>query len=65
MYQFRDWHTSVNLYKQYLRPHLEFAVNPNQDKLSLEKIQKRALGMVLGLGGETYEEKLEELGLVL
>jgi hypothetical protein len=54
------------LYKQYVRPHLEFAVqawNPwtQQDKDILEKVHRRAVAVVSGLRGVTYEERLEEL----
>jgi hypothetical protein len=67
-FHYRDRHTFIGLYKQYVRPHLEFAVqawNPwtQHDKETLEKVQRRAVGMVSGLRGETYEEKLVELGL--
>jgi hypothetical protein len=34
-----------------------------QDKETLEKVQRKAVGMVLGLKGTTYELKPEELGL--
>jgi hypothetical protein len=33
------------------------------DKAVLEKIQQRALAMVSGLKGHSYEERLRELGL--
>jgi hypothetical protein len=67
-FHFRDRHTFVNLYKQYVRPHIEFAVQAwspwtQQDKEALETVQKRAVSMVSGLSGGTYEEKLRELGL--
>ncbi len=47
-FHFRDRHTFLNLYKQYVRPHLEFAVQAwspwtQQDKELLEKVQKRQL----------------------
>jgi hypothetical protein len=53
---------------QYVRPHLEFASpawSPwsEADKTVLEKIQRRAVFMVSGLKGKTYEDKLVELGL--
>jgi ribonuclease P/MRP protein subunit RPP40 len=58
----------VNLYKQYVCPHIEFAVQAwspwtQQDKEALETVQKQAVGMVSGLSGGTYEERLRELGL--
>jgi hypothetical protein len=54
------------LYKQYVRPHLEFAAQAwapwNQaDKDMLEKVQKRAVGMVTGLRSHEYEDRLREL----
>jgi hypothetical protein len=67
-FHYRDRHTFVNLYKQYVRPHLEFAVQAwspwtQHDKDLLEKVQKRAIAMVSGLQGTSYEERLEELGM--
>ncbi len=51
-----------------MRPHLEFATpawSPWQvsDIEVLEKIQKRAVGLIKGLRGRTYEEKCKELDL--
>ncbi len=56
-------------YWAYVRPHLEFAVpawSPWQegDKEVLEKVQKRAVKMISGLEGKTYEERLKEVGLL-
>ena len=53
---------------QYIRPHLEFAVPvwtpwTQGDIELLEKIQIRMVGMVSGLKGRNYQEKLKELGL--
>jgi ribonucleases P/MRP protein subunit RPP40 len=67
-FRYRDKVTFVQLYKQYVRPHLEFSVqawSPWQqaDKEKLEKVQKKAIGMVSGLRGHTYEDRLKELGL--
>ncbi len=67
-FHYRDRFTIVNLYKQYVRSHLEFAIQARspwtqQDKEELDRVQKRAVGMVSGLKGTTYKEKLEELGL--
>ena len=58
----------MKLYKLYVRPHLEFAAaawNPwtSADKETLEKVQKRAISMVSGLGNMNYEERLKELGM--
>jgi hypothetical protein len=67
-FHYRDRHIFKKLYIQYVRPHLEFAAvawSPwlEADKAVLEKIQQRAVSMVSGLKGTTYEEKLKELGL--
>ena len=58
----------MRLYKQYVLPHLEFssvAWSPwtVADRDILEKVQIRAVKMVTGLKGTTYEERLAELGL--
>jgi hypothetical protein len=68
-FHYRDRHVFARLYKQYVRPHLEFSTaawSPwtAQDIERLEKVQKRAVNMVSGLKGTTYEEKLEELELL-
>ncbi len=68
-FHFRDRNIFVNLYKQYVRPHLEFACpawSPwtETDKETLEKVQKRAIKMVSGLSGSSYEDRLAELGMV-
>ena len=67
-FHYRDRHTFMPLYKQYLRPHLEFAApawSPwtRNDIDCLEKVQKRAVSMVSGLAGHDYEDRLQELGL--
>lgn len=51
-----------------MRPHLEFAAaawSPwlDGDRECLEKVQKRAVGMISGLRAKTYEDKLVELGI--
>jgi hypothetical protein len=61
-------HIFVKLYIQYVRHHLEFAApawSPwlECEKEALEKIQRRAVGMVSGLKATTYEEILKELEL--
>jgi ribonuclease P/MRP protein subunit RPP40 len=68
-FHYRDRHIFIRLYIQYVRPHLEYAAvawSPwlEADKECLEKVQRRAVAMVTGLTGRTYEERLEELGLV-
>ena len=67
-FHYRDKYTFVKLYKQYVLPHLEFAVpvwSPWQDgdKELLERVQKRAISQISGLRGATYEEKLRELDM--
>ena len=64
---YRDKVTFFNLYKTYVRPHLEYAVQAWSpwnagDKSALENVQKRAVGMISNLRGRTYEERLAELG---
>jgi ribonucleases P/MRP protein subunit RPP40 len=67
-FHYRDRHTYVRLYAQYVRPHLEFA-GPAWapwaagDIASLEKVQERAIKAVSGLRGRTYSERLAELSL--
>jgi len=68
-FHYRDRHVFLRLYIQYVRPHLEFcapAWSPwhEGDKESLERVQRRAVGMISGLAGRTYEERLKELGIV-
>ena len=68
-FHFRDRRTFIKLYKQYVRPHLEFAVSAwspwtQGDREMLEKIQRRAVRMVSGLKGTSYEAKLEELDML-
>ena len=68
-FHYRNRYTFLSLYKQYVRPHLEFAVpawSPwsASDRQVLEKVQKRAIKMVSGLTANTYEGRLAELGLL-
>ena len=67
-FMFRDRKVFLQLYKQFIRCHLEFAVPAWSpwavgDIEVLEWVQRRAINMVAGLAGRTYEEKLTELGL--
>jgi hypothetical protein len=67
-FKYRDKSVFLQLYKQYVRPHLEFAVQAwspwhQADKEVLEKVQRRAVSMVAGLRGREYEDRLQELGL--
>ena len=59
---------SLTVYKVYIRPHLEYAVqvwNPylREDIDCIEQIQHRATKMVNGLRNKSYTERLEILGL--
>ena len=68
-FHYRDRRTFVQLYKQFVRPHLEFAVPAwapwtLADTQTLERVQQRAIRMVSGLKSNTYEGRLKELGLL-
>ena len=56
----------MGLYKTYVRPHLEYAVQAWSpwtlgDREVLEAIQRRAVKAVSNLMGRTYEKRLQEL----
>ena len=58
----------MSLYATYVRPHLEYAVQAwcpwtIGDKEVLEKVQRRAVGMVTNVKGKSYEEKLADMGM--
>ena len=62
--------TFVKLYKQYVRPHLEFSVTAwspwtEGDKECLERVQRRAVKMISGLASRArdYKDMLAELGI--
>ena len=66
-FHYRDRHVFIRLFKQYVRPHLEFSTQARSpwteaDKSVLEKVQQRAVRMVSGLKSE-YSERLTKLGL--
>ena len=68
-FHFRDRHTFLDLYKQQVRPHLEFAVDAWSPRTMadidcLERVQQKAVKAVSGLKGRTYEERLTEVGLL-
>jgi hypothetical protein len=58
----------LKLYKQSVRPHLEFA-SPAWSKWqkgdieTIERVQEKALRMTSGLKGENYEGRCKEAGL--
>lgn len=67
-FHYKDRHTFVKLYKQYVRPHLEFATpawSPWMagDRATLERVQEKAVRAVAGLKGRNYEERCKELNL--
>lgn len=67
-FHFRDRNIFIRLYKTYVRCHLEYSIpawSPwnAKDKELLERVQRRAVKMVSGLKGTTYEERLKELNL--
>jgi len=64
----RDVELWTALYKTYVRPHLEFAVQAwrpflRRDCAMLEKVQKRATRIPLSIRGKCYEERLSRMGL--
>ena len=66
-FTYRDCNT-IRLYKQYVRPHLEYCVQAwsawqQQDITTLENVQCRAVNAAPSLSG-TYEEKLSSLNLL-
>ena len=56
------------LYRSFVRPHLEYAVQAwslylRKDINTLENIQRRATRMVRGMKNLTYKERLDKLGM--
>lgn len=67
-FSYRDRTVLPRVYAQYVRPHLEFAVQAwspwtRADIDAVENVQRRMVRAVSGLGARTYEEKCAELGL--
>jgi hypothetical protein len=67
-FSYRDKKVYMNLYKQYVRPHLEFSVSawaPWQegDKAVLERVQEKAINAISGMAGLNYEEKCRQLNI--
>jgi hypothetical protein len=67
-FYYRDKKVYLNLYKQYVRPHLEFSVTAwapwlEGDKQILERVQEKAINAISGLAAQTYAEKCKELGI--
>jgi hypothetical protein len=68
-FKYREKSVWIHLYTTYVRHHLEFAGQAwspwlKHDIDILEKVQIRAVNMVIGLTGKSYEEKLCEVGLL-
>jgi ribonuclease P/MRP protein subunit RPP40 len=60
-FHYRNRHTYKKLYKQYVRPHLEYASpawSPEQqgDKDVLERVHEKAVKLVSGLKSNSYRE---------
>ena len=67
-FKYIDAESFLILHKAYIRPHLEYCVqswNPalQKDINALEKVQRRATKLVPQLKNQTYEERLQALGL--
>ena len=67
-FSYRNRTVLPRLFVQYVRPHLDFAVQawrPWQrcDVDCLEKVQKKMVSAVSGLQARTYEDKLIELNM--
>ena len=67
-FHYRDKEVFLNLYKRYVRVHLEYctpAWNPwlSKDIEILEKVQMRAVKQIQGLQATTYNARLQELNL--
>ena len=68
-FHYRDKKIFVQLYKTYVRPHLEFTApvwSPwlQKDILALEKVQQKFVRNITCLKGKTYHEKLAEIGMM-
>ena len=67
-FTYRDKQTYVNLYKTYVRPHLEFASpawNPwaASDIEKLEKVQIKFVKQITCLQSSTYSDQIKDIGL--
>jgi hypothetical protein len=67
-FYYRDKKVYVNLYKKYIRQHLEFSVTAwaqwlEGDKAALEKVQEKALNGISGLAAKDYIGKCKELNI--
>ena len=67
-FHYRSKSTLLPLYKTFVRPKLEYAVAAwapwtEKDKGALEAVQQRMVRMVTNVRGDSYEEKLADLGI--
>ena len=67
-FHYRTREVMVPLYKAFVRPKMEHAVSVWRPWLlgeieSLEKVQRRMVRMLNGVNGNSYEEKLQRIGL--
>ena len=68
-FHYRDRITWIHLYKLYVRPHLEISGQAwcpwkKTDIEILERVQERAVNMVVGLRSRTYTDRLAEVNLL-
>ena len=68
-FSYRDKNNWIRIYKTYIRPHLEYAVQVwspwhQKDIDILEDIQKRVVRMTSGLTSTSYQEQLKELKMM-
>ena len=68
-FTYRDKTVWLRLYKTYIRPHIEYAVQAwspwtQQDIKVLEEVQQQAVRMVSGHHSQTYQGRLLELGMM-
>jgi hypothetical protein len=67
-FHYQDRHVFIQLYKQYVRPHLKFAAPAWSpwlvgDIKALEDVQIQAVKMVSGLKSKDYHERLAKLSM--
>ena len=67
-FKYHNPRSFTNLYKSYVRPHLEFAVQAwsphlKKDIQTLEKVQRRATRLIHGMENLTYQDRLIKSGL--
>ena len=56
----------IPLYKSFVRPHLEYAVQAwrHYTQKDIERVQIRATRMIQGLRSDSYQERLNKTGLI-